>query len=195
MFSDFASMWSRENQLTNNLDVVTDSTYQKFKQFVMERQKEGDVQLDAAYSGSIKNLKEALKLSGYKGTSKELETLRASLLKDIERDFEKYKKEIKEDIGQNILARYLPESMLLEIGVKRDAQVQAAVELMRDEKSFNTLLGRVGDENANGMEGSKSAITDGLGTAIASSESFIEGETHFEIVFLGDKDVPARMKN
>ena len=194
MFSDFASKWSKENQLTNDLDIVTDSTYQKFKQFVMERQKEGDIQLDAVYSRPIDDLKKSLQLSGYKGTTKELEQLRASLLKDIERDFDKYKKEIKEDIGQNILARYLPESMLLEIGVKRDAQVQAAVELMRDEKTFNTLLGRVGDSTTNSF-GGKSAIRDGLGTAIASSDSFIEGDTHFQIVFLGDKDVPSRAKN
>ena len=194
MFADFASKWSKENQLTNNLDIVTDSTYQKFKQFVMERQKEGDIQLDAVYSRPIDDLKKSLQLSGYKGTTKELEQLRASLLKDIERDFDKYKKEIKEDIGQNILARYLPESMLLEIGVKRDAQVQAAVQLMRDEKSFNTLLGRV-DGAATNSAGGKTVVRDGLGTAIASSDSFIEGDTHFQIVFLGDKDIPSRTKN
>jgi len=195
LFSDFASKWSRENQLTNNLDIVTDSTYQKFKQFVMERQKEGDIQLDAVYSGPIDNLKKALTQSGYKGTSKELEQLRASLIKDIERDFEKYKKEIKEDIGQNILARYLPESMLLEIGIKRDSQVQAAVELIRDETSFNTLLGRVGDETSNG-DGGKPVANDGLGTVIASnSDDIIEGDTHFHIVFLGGQDIPSRTKN
>ena len=195
LFSDFASVWSRENQLTNNLDVVTDSTYQKFKQFVMERQKEGDIQLDAVYSGPIDNLKKALKDSGYKGTSKELEQLRASLIKDIERDFEKYKKEIKEDIGQNILARYLPESMLLEIGVKRDDQVQAAVALMRDDKSFDTLLGRVGDEKPNG-DGSNTEVKDGLGTAIASNtDDIVEGDTHFHIVFLNGQGIPSRTKN
>ena len=195
LFSDFASVWSRENQLTNNLDVVTDSTYQKFKQFVMERQKEGDIQLDAVYSGPIDNLKKALKDSGYKGTSKELEQLRASLIKDIERDFEKYKKEIKEDIGQNILARYLPESMLLEIGVKRDDQVQAAVALMRDDKSFDTLLGRVGDEKPNG-DGSNTEVKDGLGTAIASNtDDIVEGDTHFHIVFLNGQGTPSRTKN
>ena len=195
LFSDFASVWSRENQLTNNLDVVTDSTYQKFKQFVMERQKEGDIQLDAVYSGPIDNLKKALKDSGYKGTSKELEQLRASLIKDIERDFEKYKKEIKEDIGQNILARYLPESMLLEIGVKRDDQVQAAVALMRDDKSFDTLLGRVGDEKPNG-DGRNAEVKDGLGTAIASNtDDIVEGDTHFHIVFLNGQGIPSRTKN
>jgi hypothetical protein len=60
----------------------------------------------------------------------------------MERDFEKYKKDIKEDIETNILARYLPESMLIKRSVKSDKQVIAAAKLLTDDTRFNTLLAR-----------------------------------------------------
>ena len=68
--------------------------------------------------------------------------LEASIIRDIKQDFEKYKKDIKEDITNSILARYLPESMILERGLKTDVQVDAAVKLLRNDKNFDQLLAK-----------------------------------------------------
>merc|ERR1712142_1205901 len=58
-------------------------------------------------------------------------------------DFEKYSEDIKEDIGQSILARYIPDSMLRERTLRTDKQVIAAVRLISNDKQYDKLLGRI----------------------------------------------------
>jgi len=139
IISDFATQWSRNHVLTNNFE-VDDKTYRDFQNFVQEKQKEGDIELEALYSGPLNDLRRALKSSGYKGSSRDLQNLQAGIIKEIQRDFDKYRADIKEDIGQGILARYLPESMLLEKSLETDDQVKAAVNLVKDDQQFKTLL-------------------------------------------------------
>jgi len=66
--------------------------------------------------------------------------LRSDIIKDVKKDFSTYKKEIIEDIEQNILARYLPDSMLIERGLKNDVQVEATAKLLKDGKEFDKIL-------------------------------------------------------
>ena len=166
VISDFASEWSKKNTLTNDFE-IDDVTYRDFQQFVMQRQKEGDLKLDALYAGPIEDLTKALKLSGYKGSTREVEQLRTSIMSEMRKDFDKYKVDIKEDIGTGILSRYLPESMLIERSIKSDKQVLAAAKLVGgDDEKFNSLLAR---ENS-------SRGTDGLSTGMASSENALEKE-------------------
>jgi carboxyl-terminal processing protease len=141
VISDFASQWSKKHELTNNFDVDED-TYKEFQAFVTQKQKDGDIKLDALYAGPLNDLRKVLKMSGYKGSTKELENLQASILREVQRDFEKYRADIKEDIAQGILARYLPESMLIERSIQTDVQVQAALKLVRNNRQFNTLLAK-----------------------------------------------------
>lgn len=141
VINDFASEWSKKNQLTNHFD-IDDATYREFQNFVMQKQKDGDIKLDALYAGPIEDLTKVLKLSGYKASSKEVTQLRTSIMSDMKKDFDKYKKDIKEDISNGILSRYLPESMLLERSMKTDVQVTAAAKLVRDDTKFNSLLAR-----------------------------------------------------
>lgn len=141
VLGEFAAEWSKKNELTNNFKVDED-TYRSFQSFVMARQRSGDLELDALYKKPLDDLKKTLKLSGYKGSEREVEALQASIIRDIQRDFEKYRKDIKEDISQSILARYMPESMLIERGVKSDTQVAAAVKLLQNQNRFNKVLSR-----------------------------------------------------
>lgn len=141
LLADFAAEWSKKNELTNNFQ-VDDETYRSFQNFVAEKQKAGDVKLEALYGKPLSDLKAALKKSGYKGSEKMLQNLQSTIVKDIERDFARYSSDIKEDISQSILARYMPESMLIERGIKTDKQVQAAVKLVSNRKQFDTLLAK-----------------------------------------------------
>eukprot|EP00558_Chaetoceros_sp_UNC1202_P007287 CAMPEP_0197255614 /NCGR_PEP_ID=MMETSP1429-20130617/72629_1 /TAXON_ID=49237 /ORGANISM="Chaetoceros sp., Strain UNC1202" /LENGTH=529 /DNA_ID=CAMNT_0042718947 /DNA_START=114 /DNA_END=1703 /DNA_ORIENTATION=- len=141
IMDDFASEWSKKNQLTKNFE-VDDSLYRDFQTFVMEREKSGDIKLDAFYRGPIEDLQRALKLSGYKGSTKELQQLQATIKSDMEKDFAKYKKDIKEDIATGILSRYLPESMLINRSIQTDQQVLAAVKLLGNQNQFNKILAR-----------------------------------------------------
>mmetsp|Transcript_16140 Transcript_16140/g.24189 ORF Transcript_16140/g.24189 Transcript_16140/m.24189 type:complete len:791 (-) Transcript_16140:107-2479(-) len=141
IISDFASDWSKNNELTNNFE-VDDATYNSFKTFVMKQSKDGDLKLDSLYSRPIQDLKRSLAISGYKGSSRELEQLQASILNDMSKDFEKYKSDIKEDIATGILSRYLPESMLIDRSIKTDKQVLGAIKIIDDQTQFNKLLSR-----------------------------------------------------
>ena len=141
LFNEFAAIWSKNHELTNNFQ-VDDETYRSFQAFVQEKQRKGEIKLDVLYSKPLEDLKKALAASGYKGPEKDVQMLQSSIVREVQRDFEKYRNDIKEDIGQNILARYLPESMLIERGIKSDRQVQAAVELLSSKNKFETILAR-----------------------------------------------------
>jgi N-acetyl-anhydromuramyl-L-alanine amidase AmpD len=112
IITDFAAEWSKKHQLTPNFD-VDDQTYREFQAFVAQKQADGDIKLEGLYSGPMDQLKKSLKRSGYQGSMKEVDQLQASIVREMQSDFNKYKKDIKQDISQTILARYLPESMLV----------------------------------------------------------------------------------
>jgi carboxyl-terminal processing protease len=139
--SEFAALWSSKNELTNNFE-VTDDVYKQFQDFVESKRQAGEIKLEGLYAGALQDLKRALKESGYKGSEREVEQLTSHIVRDIKSDFEKYKKDIKEDIATSILARYLPESMVMERGLKTDTQVQEAVKLLANKKSFDKILAK-----------------------------------------------------
>lgn len=141
VISDFASEWSKKNQLSNNFE-VSDATYREFQAFVLQKQEQGEIKLDALYSGPLETLRKSLKLSDYKVSEKELKQLEASIRNDMLKDFEKYRKDIKEDIATGILSRYLPDSLIIERSIKTDAQVLGAMKLLSNTSEFNKLLAR-----------------------------------------------------
>jgi len=142
VMNDFASEWSKKYQLGSNFEVTND-LYRDFQKFVNTKQASNDLQLDAIYSPALKELKRVLKKSGYKASQHEVDTLQASILREVQRDFDKYSVDIKEDIKQAILSRYLPESMLIETGLKNDVQVDAALKLLTSKDGkFDKILAR-----------------------------------------------------
>ena len=141
LLGEFAAMWSRSHQLTNNFD-VDEATYKDFQGFVERKRKAGDLKLEALYSGPLNDLKLALKQSGYKGSEREVEALKANIVREIQSDFDKYKEDIKEDIATSILSRYVPESMILERGLRTDKQAMAATKLLKSDTSFEKLLAK-----------------------------------------------------
>lgn len=147
VLSDFAAEWSKTHELNTNsrngeFFEVDDATYQAFQRYVQKKNQEGELKLDALYSAPLKQLQDSLKKSGYGLSSKEVERLEDSIMREMQRDFIRYENDIKEDIGNNILARYLPESMLIERSLKSDKQVLAATRLLKDTKKYDTLLAR-----------------------------------------------------
>lgn len=102
IMNEFAALWSRKYELSHNF-AVTDDMYREFQDFVEAKRKAGDIKLESLYSGALEDLKRALKQSGYKGSEREVEQLQSLIVKEIKNDFEKYKKDIKEDIATAIL--------------------------------------------------------------------------------------------
>ena len=141
VMNEYASKWSQKNELTNNFE-ITDEIYKDFQDFVNLKARNGDIKLEALYSSGLEDLKRILNQSGYKASEREVELLKTQIVKEVKSDFEKYKKDIKEDIATSILSRYIPESMIMERGLKTDAQVQAAVKLLGNDQSFSKILAR-----------------------------------------------------
>ena len=147
-FSDFASEWSKHNELTSTKNVVDEDTYKKFIAFVNQKQKEGALQLEELYERPLVDLKKSLKRSGYMGSERLVEQLQANIVREMQKDFDRYRNDISEDISQNILARYLPESMLIERSIEGDRQVAAAVKLVTSNKFDRLLAASKGPDDA-----------------------------------------------
>lgn len=139
--SDFAAEWCKTHELTTNF-AVDEKLYRDFQQFVMKQVKDGELKLDSIYRGPINELKMSLERSGYTASAKELQQLQASIMQEMSKDFEKYKNDIKEDVATGILARYLPESMLIDRSIQTDKQVLGALQILRNQNQFNKLLAR-----------------------------------------------------
>ena len=166
VLGEFAAEWSKHHELTNNFE-VDDDTYKSFQSFVAEKQRSGELKLDALYDSSLGDLRKALKRSGYRDSERFVEQLQASIVKEAQKDFEKYRSDIKEDISQSILARYLPESMLLERGVKNDRQVEAAVKLLVSGNKVDKMLAR---SDSPGSTSGNDAIPSSLNLASDQSD-------------------------
>jgi carboxyl-terminal processing protease len=141
LMGEFAAIWSRKHEFTKNFD-VDDTIYREFQDFVEQKRKSGDVKLESLYSGPLNDLRRALKQSGYKGSEREVEALQASIIREVKNDFEKYKEDIKEDIATSILSRYIPESMILERGLRTDKQAAAATKLLKSDNTFEKVLAK-----------------------------------------------------
>ena len=98
--------------------------------------------MEVLYDSQLKELQKKLKANRFDSSRKELTKLKNDIIKETLKDFTTYKEEIKEDIEQNILARYLPDSMLIERGMKKDPQVIQTAKMLKDDAAFNKLLAR-----------------------------------------------------
>jgi carboxyl-terminal processing protease len=170
IFSDFAAEWSKNHELTNNF-AVDEDTYKSFQAYVNAKQRSGELQLEALYGKPLEDLKKALKASGYSGSEKSVEQLQARIVRDIQNDFDKYRNDLKEDISQSILARYVPESMLIERGVKRDPQVAAAVELVSQRTAFDKLLAKGSISERTGFDTHPPITASGFNVAASVADS------------------------
>jgi len=140
-YSDYAADWSKKHELTDNFK-VDEATYQDFTRFVEKRQKDGDIKLEVLYDSQLKELQKKLKASRFDSSRRTLAKLKSDVIADTKKDFTTYKSEIKEDLEQNILARYLPDSMLIERGLKQDKQVVETAKFLKDGREFDKILAR-----------------------------------------------------
>ena len=104
-YSDYAAEWSKSHLLTDKFK-VDDSTYKDFQRFVEQRQKEGDIKLEVVYEAQLKELQRKLKASKFDSARRELDALRADIIKDIKKDFSVYKVRQTLHIFQNSYPKY-----------------------------------------------------------------------------------------
>ena len=149
-YSDYAAEWSKTHELTDKFR-VDEATYKDFQKFVEQKQEDGDLKLEVFYDSQLKELKKKLKASNFDSSKRMLDSLRADIIKDVKRDFKTYKSEITEDLEQSILARYLPDSMLIEHGLQTDTQVLETAKMLKDGNEFDKLLARDNESVEKGL--------------------------------------------
>ena len=86
-YSDYAAEWSKTHDLTENFKV----DYKDFQTFIEKRQQNGDMKLEVLYDSQLKELQKKLKASKFDSSRKELDKLRADIIKDVKKDFSTYK--------------------------------------------------------------------------------------------------------
>lgn len=167
VMKEFASEWSKSNQLTDNFS-ISETLYKDFQSFVNKQYQSGKINLIAIYSNPLKELRESLEESKYQVSRSEVNGLEKDIVREMLKDFDKYSKDIKEDLGNAILDRYLPDSMLLSRSLKTDNQVNAALKLLRSEREFNTLLARIPNDSQ--VSGGSFAMSKG-GSSMTTSNA------------------------
>ena len=115
----------------------TDEDYEQFKKYMIEKNFEYDRQ-----SGRVLNsLKEIAGMEGFMDEDSTLFTaLEEKLKPNLERDLDKYKKDVKRFISSEIVKRYYYQKGEVQQNLKDDSTLQKAIEVLKDKELYNRSL-------------------------------------------------------
>ena len=65
---------------------------------------------------------------------------RETLSRELSEDFLTHSAELRQELELAILSRYLPESQVLRLAFRTDAQLEAAAEIVSDRAKYDALL-------------------------------------------------------
>lgn len=117
---------------------VTDKEFEDFKQYAKDK----DFTYDRQSEKLLKNLKEVAQFEGYTAEDSTLfKELEAKLTPDIERDFNRFKDEIKDMMEVEIVKRYYYQKGELLQTLKKDAVLEKALEVLSDPELVRKTLG------------------------------------------------------
>ncbi|MDR1938629.1 MAG: S41 family peptidase [Tannerellaceae bacterium] len=118
---------------------LTDADFEAFKKYAKEKNFNYDRQSEKL----LKNLKEVARFEGYleESDSTTLKELEARLTPDIERDFERFKDQIKKVMAAEIVKRYYFEKGELIQNLKDDVVLEKALEVLGNPELVKETLG------------------------------------------------------
>lgn len=116
---------------------VTDEDYNEFKKKVIA----SDFKYDKQSENALKRLKEIAEFEGYlEEASAEFDALEKKLNHNLEKDLDKYAKDIKELITAEILKRYYFQRGVIIQQLKTDPELKEAVEIISDKERSTAIL-------------------------------------------------------
>jgi carboxyl-terminal processing protease len=119
--------------------VITDEDYAAFKQLVHRRHFTYDRQSER----TLKSLKEVAEFEGYMEDAKaEFEALEQKLTHNLDRELDRFQKEIKDAIAQEVVVRYFYQSGLAQYRTQDDPDLKKALEVLNDEAQYRKLLAK-----------------------------------------------------
>ena len=146
VFADFVTTWAQQHKTIPPAEEfsVSDEDFEALKKYAKEKGFTYDRQSEKA----LKNLKEIAEFEGYLESDstwfKELET---KLTPELDRDFDRFKKEVKKLLETEIVKRYYYQKGELLAGLKDDKVLQKALEVLGDAALYKkTLLPQAEEE-------------------------------------------------
>jgi carboxyl-terminal processing protease len=136
---DFATEWKNKHHTIPPIKdfVFTDNDYETFKEFVKNKNFDYDRQSEKA----LNTLKEVMEFEGYlNSASEELKALEEKIQPNLDRDLDKYKKEISEQISSEIIKRYYFQSGEIQQSLKNDNTLDEAISILINKKLYNNTL-------------------------------------------------------
>lgn len=116
---------------------LTDEEYTAFKSYVLKE----TFSYSTASEEMLKKMKETAEKEGYYNDSKaEYEQLMAKVTPSKDRDLDKFKKEIKNLLENEIVSRYYYQTGRTEHTLSQDECIKKAIETVKNKSSYNTIL-------------------------------------------------------
>ncbi len=136
---DFATKYSNENKTIDSPEdfVVTDDTYNQFKNFVKENNFE--------YDSESKELLEELEKSAknekyYKLAENEFAALQAKLEPNLDKDLNEFSDEIRELLEDEIVSRYYYQEGSIRAAIKDDKGIEKAIDALDSQTAYTAYF-------------------------------------------------------
>lgn len=142
---DWVSNWSVGKKTIASADAfsISDADYESFKEFVKSK----DFKYDRMSEKSMTALKEVMEFEGYMQTAgEEFKALEAKLVPNLDRDLDIFKEDIVQQINLEIAKRYYFQKGEFVVALKKDREVQKAIEVLSDTNLYKSTLSVGGDK-------------------------------------------------
>ena len=136
---DFATEWAQKHETIPAVEdfTVSDEDFEAFKQYAKEKMFTYDRQSEKV----LKNLKEVAEFEGYmEEDSTMFKALEAKLTPNIERDFDRFKDEVKRALAAEIVKRYYYQRGEMQQNLKDDMVLEKALEVLADPELYKKTL-------------------------------------------------------
>lgn len=136
---DFVTDWAQKHPKIAPIEsfVVTDEDFEALKRYAMEKNFTYDRQSEKA----LKNLREVAEFEGYLDEDSTLfAALEAKLTPNLERDFDRFKDQVKKVLASEIVKRYYYQSGNLQESLKDDKVLDKALEVLADPALYARTL-------------------------------------------------------
>ena len=138
-FFDFVTNWAQQHKEIPPVEdfSVSDADFEALKAYEREKGFTYDRQSEKA----LKNLKEVAEFEGYlEGDTTWFKTLEAKLTPDLDRDFDRFKTEVKKLLETEIVKRYYYQKGELLAGLKDDDVLAKALEVLANPALYRKTL-------------------------------------------------------
>lgn len=138
-FFDFVTNWTQQHKEIPPVEdfSVSDADFEALKAYEREKGFTYDRQSEKA----LKNLKEVAEFEGYlEGDTTWFKTLEAKLTPDLDRDFDRFKTEVKKLLETEIVKRYYYQKGELLAGLKDDDVLAKALEVLSNPALYRKTL-------------------------------------------------------